>query len=356
MSSKQKKNHAYKKKLVHPTLTHDGMVVPQFSSLESADGVHLSAYHVASVMSSAVQQWATENDTVYGAYPVWRRDDVVRLVLKTIILDLSSIEQEPKMPLVAGKSAQGTNVASIRVDSSVLTPSCEDDLSAAANELANQPPIAKTAAETPAPVIDREMRRQTMLKVRELLQADAEGTFTYHEDVEVLIQAMPDPALARALVYGVKKGNVTQDPEGDIDWGDVQPIKRKLPLRDDLVVDAKLLGFHLGQSRKLSLSVLKVHSSQYKSAVATGTSKYGVFSVTYDSSRLETRIMQITAAGFDIQYRATVSRGLGRDDDLDFLVHEADPIVDGQALSGLSDAALLSELLLDTFKRKVGLV
>ncbi len=356
MSSKQLKNRAYKKKLVHATLKHEGIVVPQFSSLDSADGMHLSAYHVTSVMRSAIRQWEAEHGTVYGAYPVWRRADVVRLAMGTLILDLSSLEPGPEISTDTGKPAQGIDAASTTTESSASSGPTEVSPPNAAHKPADMQAVEKLAADTPALLINGEARRETMLQVRQLLQDDAAGGFEYHEDVEERIQAAPDPALARALVYGVKKGNVTRDPEGDIEWGDVQPIKRKLPLRDDLIIDAQLKGFRLGNSRKLSLSVIKNHSPQFAEAVAAGTTREGLLSAAYDSSHLETRIMQITAAGFPIQYRATVSRGLGGDEDLDFLVHEADPIVDGQAVRGLSDAALLADLLLDIFKRKAGLV
>lgn len=355
MSNKQMKNRAFKKKLVHPTLTHDGVVQPKFSSLDSADGVHVSAYHAGAVIRAAINQWEAEHGSVFGAYPVFRKADVVRLFVGSLILDLSVLAPRKKPAPEPTSVAQESGAPSSSTDSSdELLPRAPTPTEA--DETQTAPPVAPEQPRAPEPTIDPAARRATMLQVREILKAEAAGEIESHEDLEKRILATPDPALARDLVRGVQKESITTDPGGDIEWGDLHGIKRKLPLRDDLVIDARLSAFQLGQSRRLALTVLKVHSTQYRSAVQSGTSRDGTISVSYDSAGLEWRIMQITSAGFDIQYRATVSRGLAGDRDLEFLVHEADPIVDEKVVRGLSDAELLTELLLEVIKRKAGLV
>ena len=96
MSNKQMKNRAFKKKLVHATLTHDGVVLPKFSNLDSPDSVHVSAYHAGALIRAAIKQWEAEHGSVYGAYPVFRRADVVRLFVGSLILDLNALTSRNK--------------------------------------------------------------------------------------------------------------------------------------------------------------------------------------------------------------------------------------------------------------------
>ena len=349
------KNRAFKKKLVHATLTHDGVVLPKFSNLDSPDSVHVSAYHAGALIRAAIKQWEAEHGSVYGAYPVFRRADVVRLFVGSLILDLNALTSRNKKASDPTSAPPESEAPSSSTDSpDELPPLAPTAL--AIDDTLSALPATPEPPETQNPIINREKRRATMLDVLEILKADAAGEIEYLEDLEVRILAAPDAVLARSLVQGVQRGSVTTDAEGDIEWGDLQGIKRKLPLRAELVVDARLIGFQRGDSRKLSLTVLKVHSTQYDTAVRRATSRDGTVTVSYDSVGLEDRIMQITSGGFDIQYRATVTRGLAWDQDLEFLVHEADPIVDEKAVRGLSDAELLSELLLEVFKTKAGLV
>lgn len=352
MSNKQMKNRAFKRKLVHATLTYDGVVLPKFSILDSPDRVHVSAYHTWALIRAAIKQWEAEHGSVCGAYPVFRRADVVRLFVGSLILDLSALAPR-------SKKFPGPPPAAQEPEASLSSPESTDEFSPSeptAPAVAEPPSVPPEPSEPQEPNINLAKRRATMLEVREILKADAAGELEYIEDLEERIQATPDAALARALVQGVKRGNVTTDAEGDIEWGDLKGIKRKLPLRAELVVDALLIGIQRGESRELSLAVLKVHSTQYESAVRSATSRDGVFAVSYDSVSLADRIMQITSGGFNIQYRGTVSRGLAGDQALEFLVHEADPILEQKVVRGLSDAELLSELLLEVFKKKAGLV
>lgn len=353
MSKKQLKIQAFKKGLLHPYLTHDATAEADFSSLRCIDKHFVSAYEALAVLESALRQWASENDSVEGAFPVFDVRALTRLLIESVVLDLSSLEakQEPASPVppVAGVPPHPVPE---QVGSDPATP----DLHADDEESTTDPGTIEEPREPipPRPVVDPTVRRNAILRARDILQAFAQGELLTFEDVDEQIQDSSDPALVRDLVTRVRRRSVTSHSGGDIEWGDVVPLKQKLPMRTELIVDAQWRDMGRLDSRRLQLVVKEVRTPQYKTAVELSKAKVsGAFPLRYGSLQLACRIMLLTAAGFDIQYRATVMRGLAGDAKFEFLASQADPIVDGQARLGMSDQDLLDQLLIDALKKSM---
>lgn len=351
MSQKQLKNQAFRKGLLHPTLRHDGTVPLDFSSLRCVEKYMASAHEVLALCVAALSQWGVENDSVLGAYAVCDLRNFARLQIGSVVLDLEALmpKKDPAPPPAPRDLPTREGAESER---GAMDPESEP-----ASEGHENPPIDQATSgsvseeaegghepEVPKPPrkdLDPARRRRAMLEAKVILQDFAAGGLLTFEDVEERIQNSSDQALVRNLVTGVRRGSVTRDADGDISWSDVQPIKQKLPMRTELIVDAELQTLGRLKSRKLQLVVSKVHTPEFAAAVQLGAAKVsGVFEVRYDSKPLAKRILLLTAIDFPAQYRATVMRGLAGDAKYEFQAFQADPIVNGQLRLEMSNEEL----------------
>jgi len=351
MSHKQLKNQAFRKGLLHPTLRHDGTVPLDFSSLRCVEKYMANAHEVLAVFDAAVRQWGIENNSVHGAHAVCDLRNFARVEIGSVVLDLEALmpKKAPAPPLAP------LDLPTDELDESergAMDPEIESASEGHKQPPADQPTYGSGSeegesdrqSEVPKPTrkdLDPARRRQAMLEAKGILQDFAAGGLLTFEDVEERIQNSSDHALVRNLVTGVRRGSVTRDADGDISWSDVQPIKQKLPMRTELVVDAELQTLGRLKSRKLQLVVSKVHTPEFAAAVQLGTAKVsGVFEVRYDSKPLAKRILLLTAVDFPAQYRATVMRGLAGDAKYEFQAFQADPIVNGQLRLEMSNEEL----------------
>ncbi len=303
------------------------------------------------MLDAAVRQWGIENDSVHGAYAVCDLRDFARVQIGSAVLDLEALMPK-KGPAPPSAPRDLPTHAVDESEPGAMVPGPESVSDGHENLPIGQPtsgsgseePEGGHEPEVPKPPrkdLDPARRRRAMLEAKVILQDFAAGALLTFEDVEERIQNSSDQALVRNLVTGVRRGSVTRDADGDISWSDVQPIKQKLPMRTELIVDGELQTIGRLKSRKLQLVVSKVHTPEFAAAVQLGTAKVsGVFEVRYDSKPLAKRILLLTAVDFPAQYRATVMRGLAGDAKYEFQAFQADPIVNGQVRLEMSNEEL----------------